>query len=677
MHHSSLFYRHRSALRTAAAALICILLASPMTNAAAPGVTLCHIGVGDADDFQTVTVTRNEAVTHLEHGDVEGPCEGACATLCDDDNPCTVDACVTGTLRCVLQRERPPLMCDDGNVATLDRCDAAAGGCTHVPRLSVESRSVETTGTLPLRIILSANAQQGERLTFSTTRPAAGSISDPVPIHSPGTCSESIGTTCNRDSDCPASQVCGLPFVSSATVTYKPEQADIADSFEFTVKLANDPAIRASATVSVNPFDPSPAPDEPVQTVIANDAMAETVIDTAVTIRLSGDAPCEEACDSSDVSLTFLPTFRGPAGGRVSELTQGLELPQRTATIVYTPNPEFTGRDSLEFEACGRIEGVDVCDAATAFINVDNRMPLSMDQEVNTQRGQAVVINLARVKANLLFAARLARAVQDVDEDGAGDYNTIQRGPLPALAAAALDIPREGASKRITRIHLEWDISRLAGLHADLEEAQVVLSTEQGEKDSLNTQFFIATQDNDGILTDSDFQAAMEELPVASMAASAETAETSGTFTFDVLNSLKAALLAKRHFFAVQGRVNELLIPQGTESGLKIRTTTRANRAAGLEPKLSVITSGFATRILKLPGDGELYDALGDAVVVDEDLPSPRVTYLPAADFIGTDRFDFRVTDGETVETATVKINVIDTCAQVGRAANCAPGAAR
>ncbi len=68
----------------------------------------------------------------------QGPCEawgtclaGACQALgpaCDDDNPCTTDACPGG--ECSHGYDNAA-SCDDGDACTLDTCDPQDGACAH------------------------------------------------------------------------------------------------------------------------------------------------------------------------------------------------------------------------------------------------------------------------------------------------------------------------------------------------------------------------------------------------------------------------------------------------------------------------------------------------------------------------------------------------------------------
>ena len=92
---------------------------------------MCHIPPGDAANAHTITVSQDALRAHIAHGDVPEGCQDYCSRLCNDGNPCTIDACLPGTLLCL--PDHPPVDCDDGLACTEDRCDPASGGCLNLP----------------------------------------------------------------------------------------------------------------------------------------------------------------------------------------------------------------------------------------------------------------------------------------------------------------------------------------------------------------------------------------------------------------------------------------------------------------------------------------------------------------------------------------------------------------
>ena len=108
--------------------LVSVLVAfgAPAAFAGAAKVTVCHIPPGNPDNFHSITISENAYAAHLAHGDLAGPCDAACATLCDDGNACTIDD--TGDceqLGCPVAHQA--IDCDDSNECTTDSCDTVTG----------------------------------------------------------------------------------------------------------------------------------------------------------------------------------------------------------------------------------------------------------------------------------------------------------------------------------------------------------------------------------------------------------------------------------------------------------------------------------------------------------------------------------------------------------------------
>ena len=85
-------------------------------------VAVCHIPPGNPANFHTITIRENAVQQHLNHGDLLGNCADNCATLCDDGDLCTEDACDPATEQCLA--EHPPITCEGG-----ESCDPTSGEC--------------------------------------------------------------------------------------------------------------------------------------------------------------------------------------------------------------------------------------------------------------------------------------------------------------------------------------------------------------------------------------------------------------------------------------------------------------------------------------------------------------------------------------------------------------------
>lgn len=232
-----------------------------------------------------------------------------------------------------------------------------------------------------------------------------------------------------------------------------------------------------------------------------------------------------------------------------------------------------------------------------------------------------------------------------------------------------------GGVKGIARVQIEWDV---ANLGASVPNATVLLTTQKGTVDDLNTVFFAGTADQDGILAVSDFQAPASVLPGVIMPVPAGPTGTEGTFSIGVTDALNAALAAGLDYFSIQARVDESLAGFGFRRGLQIRSTASGNLVSGKEPKL-VIDGGVPAPVLtwtitSVPATGTLRDAFGATVTVGTSFTS-RPTLVYTSPVEGSFEVKYRVDEGLTTAFATVFISVVgDGCALVGREPGCAPG---
>jgi hypothetical protein len=189
-----------------------------------------------------------------------------------------------------------------------------------------------------------------------------------------------------------------------------------------------------------------------------------------------------------------------------------------------------------------------------------------------------------------------------------------------------------------------------------------VLPTNRGTVDSLDTLFYWVTASGDGNLTNSDFEAPAEQIPDAVMKVPPTMPIGSdGTFSFNVLDQLRASAQNGFTFLAIQGRVNESLT--GPARGLQVRTTASGNVSNNDVPMLSLTTPGITApltyTITALPPGGVLRDSANQLITnVPYALPSPQVSYTPNTGFLGVDTFSFNVSNGTITSSAFGRITV-------------------
>ncbi|HYU25851.1 MAG TPA: hypothetical protein VEO74_11650, partial [Thermoanaerobaculia bacterium] len=190
---------------------------------------------------------------------------------------------------------------------------------------------------------------------------------------------------------------------------------------------------------------------------------------------------------------------------------------------------------------------------------------------------------------------------------------------------------------------------------------QVILPTNRGTIDSLDTFFYWVGASGDGNLTNSDFEAPAEKIPgVVMPVPQSMPIGGDGTFTFSVLDQVRASAASGFSFFAIQGRVDESF--NGSARGLQVRTTASLNVSDNNVPALALETPGITAplvyRITSLPQSGVLRDANTLITTVPYTLSGTQVTYTPNTGFLGLDSFSFDASNGFTLTSALAKITV-------------------
>jgi hypothetical protein len=450
---------------------------------------------------------------------------------------------------------------------------------------------------------------------------------------------------------------------TSASVTYTPATDYTgSDSFQFQAcGVISGNTVCDSATFSVNVVPVS---------VVANDASAEVLKNTAMDIVLTGSSQPATALTFSIVS------GGGPSHGTLGAVTSTTDT---SASVTYTPATDYTGLDSFQFQACGVISSNTVCDTATMSINVAARTgsepaDIAPDIQATTFAGEELTIELPqgttssgmrfviRPLAAVAFGAAVAGNVADSNTDGFGDNHNALPGSTPVLMSAGVGQSGGAGSNGTVRMEFEWDITNYNSLADSLVSASVLLHTNRGTSDSADTFFHWIGADNDGLLTDSDYERTAEVIGDAVMPVpSSQLVGEDGTFSIDVLAEVRAAMRAGNTHFSIQGRVNET--QAGPVRGLQVYTTADGNLTAGREPSLGLATPGVAARsyhVLSLPSLGTLKDGNGASITsVPYLLPSPIVVYNPPVSSAGTTNFNYQVTEGSLVNTGTIYVTIV------------------
>jgi len=213
----------------------------------------------------------------------------------------------------------------------------------------------------------------------------------------------------------------------------------------------------------------------------------------------------------------------------------------------------------------------------------------------------------------------------------------------------------------------------------EIESAKVVLRTEKGTVDDLDTYFFVGTGEQDGLLKVTDFEAPASVIEGVVMPVPPDSQPgDEGTFTFDATGELLGALASQLEYFSVQARVDEKLAGGGFRRGLQVFTTATGNLELDKHPQL-VIDTGFVAQpllwtVTSLPTNGTLATLSGDPVPVGQTFTTqPTLLYTPSFGFSGPDTMSYQVAEGTVSDVGhlTILVDVLDECAYNGRPPGC------
>ncbi len=259
-------------------------------------------------------------------------------------------------------------MVDDGNGGTDTAVvDLTVGSSNDNPTANPQMVSTNEDTALP--IMLTGSDVDGDALTFTI-----------VPMSGPS--NGSLGAITPVDA-------------TTAMVTYTPNlDFNGADQFTFMVDDGNGGTDTAVVDITVNPIQDSPTANPQMQTI--NE-------DTPVMLLLTGSD-----VDGDTLTFTIVP-MSGPSNGMLGAITP---VDASSATVTYTPNLNFNGSDSFDFQVD---DGNGNMDTATVDITINpvNDDPVAQDDDVTTDEETALMGDVLADNGN------------GADSDAEGDPLTV------------------------------------------------------------------------------------------------------------------------------------------------------------------------------------------------------------------------------------------------------------
>ncbi|MBO6574778.1 MAG: tandem-95 repeat protein [Rhodothermales bacterium] len=470
-----------------------------------------------------------------------------------------------------------------------------------------DSATLDEDGAITIDLLANDTDPSGDGLElFSLTTPAHGTLAD------------------NGD----------------GTVDYAPDENYFGpDSFEYTV--FNGQLATASVAITVVPVnDPPEALDD--SGTVDEDGVLELDL-------LSNDVDVE-------ADALSLVSFTTPASGSIED--PGLAASKRgAADLVYRPDPDFHGSDSFTYVVDDGNGGQDT-GVVVITVNAVNDPPSATDDEVQTTLDNSLSID---VLAN--------------DSDVEGDQLSIDSFQQPSHGSTTLDdggTPEDAADDRLI-------YTPQAGYHnQDGSPDSFRYTVTDGSATSEATVFVTVLNNNpptvqaDTVTLDEDSSARVA--PLANDSDLDGEALTLGSLGQPVNGTAidngdgTVTYRPQADFWGQDAFSYEAVDERGARSTSQVAVTVRAVN----DPPVAVLDQlqtdqGAPASVDPLANDTDVDSASLSLAGVD---PADHgtvfvnadqtVTYTPPRGFAGSDRFEYRVTDGILVSQGVVLVEVRD-----------------
>ena len=427
------------------------------------------------------------------------------------------------------------------------------------------------------------------------------------------------------------------------------------DSFIYTISDSFGQTSSAVVTVNVgpdpNPNDPEAFPDEAITT--QNLPVAIAVLDN------------DSDPDGDSISIF---NFEGltASGGSVSIDNNETPFDGSDDLLVYTPAADFTGADIFSYTITDSFGATDST-TVTVTVGPDNNPPTAVDDEAMTVEGVPVKVG-----------------VLDNDFDLDGDLLEISAFESTSSAGGTVTYDANRTINRNDDL-LEYtppaDFTgtdsftySIVDQKGAISTATVTVTVEPMPNPPVAEDDFAETNENEPVSIDvlaNDSDPDGDPLEIEGFPA---TTAADGTVTFDnngtpfILDDDKLVYEPALGFNGTDSFI--YTISDGELTDTATVTVTTIDQPPIALPDFAETPENTSVEINVLEND---FDVNGDEIVISGlasstvaggtialDAESGLPVYTPAVDFIGTDSFNYTISDGEATATALVTVDVLE-----------------
>ncbi len=164
----------------------------------------------------------------------------------------------------------------------------------------------------------------------------------------------------------------GMAIAGASAVTYRPD-VDFAgsDTFTYAISDGQGGSDTASVTITVNPVNDDPDPEDDAATTSKNVPASIAVVAN------------DQDVDGDSLHVTLA---EGAEHGTTTVSPDGL-------SVIYSPNPDFTGSDTFEYTVSDGHDGAESAEVAVTVTSV-NEPPIARTDSATTAAGESVLIDV-------------------------------------------------------------------------------------------------------------------------------------------------------------------------------------------------------------------------------------------------------------------------------------------